>query len=178
MAKTFPVSALSLTAKDRETFDYLAEYGPEANSQTFKIGWPLKMASGKLTEWVSVADANIWGFALSDGQNATSGLVPTKFVAARPDLMIEANFLGSSAATNVLAATDLGIERDLIKNANLLGTSVPGWYIQDSAAGAAVITSNFESGYVFPDQDAYEPVAGDSDARIRAFVKPGVSAWY
>jgi hypothetical protein len=179
MARTHQTRALDVLAPNgRYALDYLALYHPEGASQVFKIGWPLKFASGLLAEWVSVADGQLVGFALADGQNLASPTIPAKYVAAYPEISIEGNLLDSSAADEVLVAADLGIEQDLIKGANLLGTGVAGWYIQNTAAGAAVKTYGLQTSYTLPTADAYQPAVGDTNARLRASVKAGVSFWF
>lgn len=180
MAKTFRTEGLGVVTPHDPLLTYITVELPEDASETWPAGSPVKAASGFVAEWVSVADGDIIGFVMEAGQNnASAGAVNAKVLLAHPQLVIEANFLGASAADNVLAAADLFIERDLIKDANLLGTGEAGWYIKDAADGAAVIIQEFNSAPVqFSTTNDYKPVAGDTNARIRAAVKPGVSAWF
>lgn len=181
MAKTFPTEALGVNPLNDPVFGYITRRYLEAASQTYPAGSPVKdNASGFIAEWVSVADADIVGFVITAGSDdASAGDSPVDVILAYPQLVIEANFLGSAAADNVLAQTDLFAEKDLIKGTDLLGTGLDGWYFQDAAAGAAVIIQEFDSSPVYHgDTSVHRPVDGDTNARIRAAVKPGVSLWY
>jgi hypothetical protein len=180
MAKTFPTERLEVNPLDDTFLSYTTKRYLEAASQTYPAGSPVKNSSGYIAEWENVADADIIGFVFTAGSNdGSAGLSTVDVVLAVPDLRVEANFLGAAAADNVLAQADLFIERDLLKGANLLGTGAAGWYIADAADGAAVIIQEFDCFRVkFADRDNYKPEAGDTNARVRAAVKPGVSAWY
>lgn len=179
MAKTFPTEALGVNPLHDPVLGFITCRYLEGANQTWPAGSPVKFASGFVAEWVSVADADIAGFVMTAGHNAAAGANPVDVVLAHQQIWIEANFLGASAADNVLAQADLGIERDLVKDANLLGTGEAGWYIKDAADGAAVIIAEFDSAPVYhPNVEGYRPVAGDINARIRAAVKPGVSLWF
>lgn len=178
MARTHQTRDIEIYSRGGDAgLEYLAMYGPEADSQVWLAGWPVIMASGKVTEWVNAAGGLIWGFALADGQNATTGLAPAKFVPAYNTLLIEANFMGSSAADNVLAAGDLGGQFDLTKDANLIG-SVDGWFILDASSEDTVTVVAFETAHTLPTADAYQTAAGDTNARVRAVVTPGKGLWY
>lgn len=179
MAKTFPTKGLGVNAMDDTYLSYITQRYLEAASQTYPEGSPVKASSGLIAEWVSVADGDIIGFVFTEGANDAGGLTHVDVVLAMPQLRIEANFLGAAAADNALAQADLFIERDLVKSTTLLGASAAGWYIKDAADGAAVIIQEFDCSPVFfSTQNEYKPLAGDTNARVRASVKPGVSAWY
>lgn len=179
MARTHQTRDIEIHARQGGPgLEYLAMYGPEADSQVWKPGWPVIMASGKVTEWVNAAGGLIWGFALADGQNATSGLAPAKFVPAYNYVFVEANFLGASAADNALAAGDLGGQFDLTKEDDLLGTGVDGWYILDASSEDTITIVAFETAHTLPDADAYQTAALDTNARVRGFVTPGEGVWY
>lgn len=177
MAKTFRTEALGIVFPHDPLLTYVTRRYGEAASQTWPAGSPVKASSGLVAEWVSVADGDIIGFVMEAGHNTSAATCDV--ILAHPQLTIEANFLGASAADNVLAAADLFTERDLVKDANLLDTGEAGWYIKDAADGAAVIIEEFFSTPVqFADRNDTKPAAGDTNARIRAAVKPGVSAWF
>lgn len=179
MAKTFRTEGLGINPIDDPFLGYITRRYLEGASQTFPKGSPVKIASGYIVEWVSVADADIFGFVMTAGTNTAAGTNPIDVVLAHPQLVIEASFLAASAADNVLAQADLGIERDLEKDSDLLGSGSAGWYIEDAADGAAVIIQEFDCAPVyFSTSNEYKPLAGDTNARIRAAVKPGVSAWF
>lgn len=147
----------------------------EGASQTFPVGAPLKISSGLLIEWVNPTDADIHSFSLTEGHNDTGSTV--KVVMAFPDVEIEANFLGSAAADNVLAAADCGLTRDLAKGTDLLGTGEDGWYIADTSGDVAVIISQFRSNQVLPNQLNSFAQVGDTNARVFAKIIAGKSLW-
>ena len=175
MAKTFPTLGLKATTPRQPNASWLRQDIPKASATTFVQGAPIKLASGLALEWVNPSDADIWAFSMAA---AVDGETTVEAMYATPDVVLEANFLGAAAADNVLAAADRGLSRDLLKAANLLGTGEAGWYISDAAADAGVIICEFESQYVFPTTNESAAVVGDTNARLRAFVIPGVSAWY
>lgn len=176
MAKTFPTLPLRVSVPSNSYLSLVERYAPEGATQTFPAGAPLKASSGLLIEWVSVADADIIGFSMNAGQNTTGATC--EYVMAEAIVELEANFLSSTATDNVLAAGDLWIARDLSKGTNLLGTGVAGWYFADAAVGGGITISEFKSDYVFPDVNDSTPAAGDTNARVKARVTPGVSVWY
>lgn len=179
MAKTFVTRALSFHFPSAAFLTWASDELPEAASQTFEAGSPVKFASGYVAVWVNPGDADIMGFAYEAGNNGSSaGDYNVKVIRALPGLALEANFLGSSAATNVLAAADLGTEAGLVHNANLLGTGSGGWYFEDGGTAAVIIQKFVAAPAMVTNTPNEAPAAGDSDARIRAYVKPGVSLWY
>ena len=175
MAKTFPTEGLKATTPMQPHASWLRQDIPKASATTFVVGAPIKLASGLALEWVNPSDADIWAFSLAA---AVDGETTVEAIYATVDVILEANFLGAAAADNVLAAADLGLARDLLKGTNLLGTGVAGWYISDAAADAGVTICEFDSQYTFPTVNESKAVVGDTNARVRAFVTPGVSAWY
>lgn len=177
MAKTFTTRGLKATVPSQPLASWIRQTFPKASATTFVAGAPVKFSSGLVVEWVNPSDADIVGFSTAeakDGETTVEGLW------AMPEVILEANFLGASAADNVLAAADLWISggRDLEKDANLLGTGEAGWYIEDAAGDAAVDIVEFDTQDVHPTIHDYKPEAGDTNARVRAHVRPGVSAWY
>ena len=93
-----------------------------------------------------------------------------------PNLTLEGTFLGSSAADNVLAQTDLGLDRNLASNANLLGTSKAGWYIEDTTTDDSVRIMDFVSNETVPNATGVTYAeAGDTNARVRAQILPAAS---
>lgn len=175
MAQTFRTEGLKATTPRAPAASWLRQDIPKASGTTFVKGAPILLASGLATEWANPSGGDIWAFSLAP---AVSGKTTVEAIFATVDVILEANFLGAAAADNVLAAADLGTSRDLLKAANLLGTGVAGWYISDAAADAGVIICEFASQQIPPTTNAAKPVAGDTNARVRAFVIPGVSAWY
>jgi len=169
MAKTYTVQALGVRRQDDACLAQVVRQAPEGATQTFLAGWPLKAAAGLLLEWVTVADELLAGFAMEDATGTTSKLID--FVPALPhsDLEVEGNILvtATNATYNLLAA-DLFVNRTLEKGANLLGTSLPGWFIGNTATAAALQTCAFESNQAVPTDASSIPGVGDTDARIRA----------
>lgn len=148
----------------------------EGASQTFPIGAPLSYSSGLLVVFVAPTTAKIAAFALEAGHNTTGSTVHGCL--ATPEVEIEGNLLTSSAADYVLLATDNGRALDLASNANLEGTSLPGWYIQATTSDPSVTVCNFYCDQQDPKLPAAYPTAGDTNARIRARVTSGKSVWY
>lgn len=175
MAKTFTTRGLKATVPSQPVASWIRQTFPKGSSTTFVAGAPMKASSGLVVEWVDPSDADIVGFstaAAKDGETTVQGMW------AMPEVILEANFLGGSAADTTLAASDLWLSRDLSKDANLLGTGEAGWYIEDASADVAVDVVEFDTQDVHPTIHDYKPEAGDTNARVRAHVRPGVSAWY
>jgi hypothetical protein len=146
--------------------------GLMGTSQTFPAGAPLSFSSGLLVVFVNPTTAKIAAWA----SEAATGVINNrlKYILATPEVEIEANLLGSSAANYVLLATDLGTALDLAANANLEGTGLPGWYIQKTTSDPAVTVCEFFSDDVVPNTAAPTfPAAGDTNARVRARITPG-----
>lgn len=174
---TFTKQASKVYNYDNPYLSLLFREGLEAAAQTFKEGWPLKLpvGTGLYTEWVNPGDGDIAAFAAQDATGVTSTKI--LIVLAEPTkVLVEANFLGAAGIDNVLAQTDFGIARDLEKLATLINGTLPGWYIEDAAAAAAVkILSgrNAAMGLTL-ESDA---LAGDTNARVRARILDSVSHW-
>lgn len=156
---------LEVVVQDSALLELISRRMPEAASQTFKLNAPVKLSSGLVAEFVNPTDGLLAGYALADGQNATGKM--TDIVLALAHVSIEANFLGAAAAANVLAAADMGLKFALAKDANLLGTGKPGWYILDSATENSHRISEFPPLRMANVDNAYTS-AGDTDARVRA----------
>lgn len=177
MAVTYVKQGLRVYLPDDSYLSFAERSYPEGATQTYPLGSPLKASSGNLVVWVNPSDADIIGFALKAGQNASAGTKQVPILLAIPELIIEASFLAASAADNVLAAADLWIARDLEYDADFLPGSLPGWYVEDAADAAAVTIVGFAAGTVNETMQS-AAVAGDTNARILAHVNPGVSFWY
>ena len=173
MATRWPTGPLRLYDPTNSFLSLLERRIPEGASQTFVTHSPLKLTSGLAVEWTSGTDVAYWSCA--DGQNG-SGLFANVYM-AHPHLEFEANFLGSAAADNDLAAADLGIARDLVKGTALLGTGKDGWYIADTATTGHCKITALESENAFF-QDASFPASGDTNARVRAAILHNLLHWF
>lgn len=179
MANTYPKLPLRVIVPSSSFLSLIERDWPEADSQTFPVGAPLKNSSGKAAVWVNSGDADILGISLTAGQNTTSATTPTKIVPLTAEIELEANFLGGSAADNVLAAGDLFLTRDLIASSTLLPKAPrAGWYFEDAANDAVIQIIEFKSDFIPPNSVATAPAAGDTNARVRGRVIEGKSDWY
>lgn len=180
MAKTFDTKALRVHADEAPELQLVSRYAPEAASQTFEEGWPLKWdGSGFVAEWVSASNALLMGFALSDGQNDSSaGDSETEYIRCFPWIEIEANLLEASAANHVLVDGDLGANADLTKSSTLLGASAAGWYLLTPAANNDAVVFDLKTSIVLPTEQVYQPVAGDTNARVRAHMLTAAALYY
>ncbi len=175
MANTYPKLPLRVSVPSNSFLSLYERQLPEAASQTFPAGAPLKLASGLVNVWVSTADAPIAAFSLAAGQNTTGAM--TKIILAEPHVEIEANLLGSAAIDYVLLAGDLGTAYDLIASTTS-AAGAPGWYISATTAAVAVRVCQFSSAIILPNQNASYPAAGDTNARVKARVEKTKSLWY
>jgi hypothetical protein len=149
---------------------------PEAASQTFEDGWPCKLVNGLVTEWVSVSDAFLACFAAQDASGTTSQAC--QVVLAEPSfIVVEGNLLDTSAADEVLAAADLGVEKELAKDSNLLGTGLAGWYIRDQTSAPAVRIQSFRNSYPSPTVEPSASEVGDTNARVRGRLIDAICLW-
>lgn len=168
MAKTYPKQALRVFAPNDATLGAVSEYFLEGATQTFLENSPVVMTGGYI---VAAADpvTAVFGIVLEDAHNdLADGTHKVRLVPVNQQVGIYANFLGAGAANNVLAAADLGLDRDLEYDANALGTGLPGYYVQDSAASAAVNIFSFNNDWPYPNSIESIAVAGDTNARISA----------
>ena len=175
MAKTYVKQSLRVIAPSDSYVSLIERRLPEGASQTFPIGAPLKLASGLAVVWVSVADAPLAAISLEAGHNTTGREVACIY--ANTDIEIEANFLGSAAADNVLAAADFGTDFDLASSSTLIGGADPGWYIADTTVGPAVCMSNYRVNQQIPNSEVMLAEAGDTNARVRAKFLQDVLQW-
>lgn len=173
MAKTFLTEALKATTPGQPAASWLRQNFPKASATTFPVG-PIKLVSGLAVVWVNPSDADIIAFALAA---AVADETEVECMYAMPDVILEATFLGSAGADNVLAAADLGLSRDLAKITDLTADG-DGWCVTDTSADVAVDIVEFRSQQIHPQSAEDFAAAGDTNARIRAHVRPGVSAWY
>jgi hypothetical protein len=200
MAKTYPVGALKFFIEDDPDLSFAERSFVEAASQTFDVGAPLKLTTsggpGALAEWVSNADAQIYAWALTKGQNSTSvpayvisnndqAITPAptmlKGLLANHNVVIEGNLLAASAADYVLLAADWGAQKDLIKKTALYkagGATHDGWYIQNTASAATVQLFSFGSMFSSTTTNDWGAIPSDTDAIVRVKVIPGKSVWY
>jgi hypothetical protein len=175
MAKTYAKGYLQPIAPSNSYLSLYEREMPEAASQTFPEGSPLKFSSGLLAEFVNPTDGKIAAISLIAGQNTTGAL--TKVVLTSDILWFEANFLGAAAADNVLAAADVGTSFDLAKSTTLLGTGYPGWYLQDATSDVAAKIGRLVSAQVPPQSDSSLPAVGDTNARVQARILDTKSHW-
>jgi hypothetical protein len=163
---------MEVTNRDSPFLSIATRRVPEAASQTFNEGSPVKLVAGLATAYVDIADAPMYAIAVQ----AASGTTGTELecVLAYPNLVeIEANVLGTSAADEVLTAGSLGTAYDLVVDANLVGTGESGWYIdQNDTTDPEVRVSAFESNQVVPNEYNIPPQAGDTNARVRCVILP------
>lgn len=147
---------------------------PEADSQTFPVGAPLKNSSGLIAVWDS---GDILGLSATAGQN-TTGDIFTQVYLLVPGIEIEANFLGSAAADNVLAAGDVHGKFDIAASATLLGASSAGWYIQDSTSATMVRICDLPPSTANPQGLESRVAVGDTNAIVRAIPHIANLQWY
>lgn len=165
MAITHTKARLEPIVHDDVLLSLITRRLPEGASQTFKSHSPVALSSGLVVAFVAPATALLAGFALSDGSNTTGAY--TDVVLAVGGLEIEANFLGSAAADNVLAAADLGGKFDLLSSSTLINGALPGWYISDATADPSVRICEFPPVRV-ANSTSTRTAAGDTNARVRA----------
>lgn len=173
MAKTFITEGLKATTPFQPSSSWLRQTLPKASATTFPVG-PVKLASGLALVWVNPSDADIFAFALAAG---VDGVTEVECMYATEGVILEANFLASAGADNVLAVADLGLTRDLTKITDLTADG-DGWCVTDTTSDVGVGIIEFASQQVLPTSSEDVAVAGDTNARIRAHVIPGVSFWY
>lgn len=147
---------------------------PEGDNQTFVIGAPIAFSSGLAVAWTS---GNLAGISAVAGQNTTGDLF-TKVYLLEPGVCIEANFLGSAAANNTLAAADMGTAFDIASDVNLLGTGRAGWYLQDSTSATMARISELKASIPNPLEDRSIPAIGDVNTRLRAIPLIANLHWY
>jgi hypothetical protein len=176
MANTWPKFPLKPIVPSNSYLSLLERDYLEGASQTFPAGAPLKLSSGLLIEWVNPTDADIFAISVTAGQNTTGATVKT--IVAKPELELCANFLGSAAADNVLAAADMGLTRDLAKSTTLVDNATnPGWYFADTSSDVAIQISQFRADLVLPNVTQTNPATGDTNARVFASIIAGKSWW-
>jgi hypothetical protein len=174
MAETWARGPLRLFALSNSFISLVERRVPEGASQTFVTHSPLKIVSGLAVEWTAGTDVAFW--SAGDGQNVASGAFAMVYFAT-PELGIEANFLGSAAAANVLAAADFGTAFDLAKGTDLLGTGKDGWYISDTTSSIMVRICEIHSEMTIPNKLPAPPAVGDTDARVRALPLTSLLHW-
>ena len=169
MAKTYPKQALRVFAPNDAFLGAVSEYYPEGATQTFVANSPVVFTGGYIVESAQAPSVGVSGIALTAGNNSVAaGTYDARVVPVTQNIGIYANFLGAAGVDNVLAATDLGLDRDLYYLATLLGAASPGWYIADSAGGAVVNIRSFRNDWPYPNSIESEAEAGDTNARVSA----------
>jgi hypothetical protein len=167
MAVTWGKAPLVPIVESNSFLSLIERYIPEGASQTFPVGSPLKMASGLAVAFVAPSDADLAAFSLEAGHNNSGSTA--RVVLAYPGVEFEANFLGSAAADNIIAAADFaGAGFDLATDANLLGTGLAAWYLQDSTSSVAARISALRADRGIPANSTQsQPAIGDTNARVR-----------
>jgi hypothetical protein len=160
---------------------YVAQWEPEAASQTFTAGAPIYFDAGLLKTSVDPIDGSaidncMLGLAIEDGHNAAAGRSNLcKFIPNIDGVIFYANQLTGDGATNVFAAADLfkHISSTLANKSGLVTTGVTDWFIDDAAGGGVAIVSTRADLVVEnkPEPEGSRVLAGDSDARV-GFVTP------
>lgn len=177
MAQVHTKQAMEVVLHDDPLLALVTRSLPEAASQTFKRVSPVVLTAGLVAEFVAPATALMFGYALSDGNNAAAAITNrTDVVLALPHVEIEANFLAASAADNVFAAADLGTDFDLAVSATLVGGATRGWYIKDAADDEVVRLSGLPPLRIPNIPDLYTTV-GDTNARVRAVTLADATVW-
>jgi hypothetical protein len=172
MANTWPKLPLTVVPVDKDFLSYAERDFPEGASQTFLADSPLKISAGKVVEWVSKADALVWGWALQAGKNTTGAT--TLGVLALNEFSIAANLLAGSEVDRAYVATDLGVLYDLVKGAT-------NWYVAatTSAPVARVSSTDTRMGRdQLPNVQTTGAQVGDINPRVLVRLDPGSTLWY
>lgn len=174
MATTWPKTAMRAVMPSNSYLSLVERRVPEAASQTFAIGSLLTYSSGLYAVWAS---GDLSAISCQEGQNTTGAF--TNVYLILPGVELEANFLGSAAADNVLAAADHGTAFDVAVSSTLLGASSPGFYIQDSTSATKVRIIFGAEGVPFGPQATESYVAaGDTNAIVRGIPLISALLWY
>lgn len=178
MAQTWPKVPMTAMMPSNSFMSLVERRVPEAASQTWNVGALLNYSSGLYQKWSS---GDIAAIACQDGQNTTGAFTNVYLIV--PGVELQANFLGSAAADNVLAAADHGGAFDVAEGANLLGTGVAGFYVQDSTSAAKVRILFGTEGVgglecSAGDRTQTYVAAGDTNAIVRAIPLISVLHWY
>lgn len=181
MAKTFRKGTLHVTMLNAAMLEATAFYLPEKASETFKAGSPVLFSSGYIAT-ASTGAVSVDAFALQDAHNgATDGLYNVKVVPASVGAALHCygNLLTTSAADNVLAATDLGVKVQLLYGATASSSSGPMWYFGDSTStpGFRIVSFTCDPAYIPPNQNELLAVAGDTNARVLGALLDSVADW-
>lgn len=176
MAVTWTKKPLRPIVESNSFLSLYERYIPEGASQTFPAGAPLKMASGLAVVFVAPSDADLAAFSLEAGHNTTGAEI--ECILAYPGVEFEANFLGSAAADNVLAAGDLGgAGFDLAASSTLIGGASAGWYLADTTSSVSARICAFRAQSPEPNVLQSQPAAGDTNARVRCCPLFSVLLW-
>jgi hypothetical protein len=174
MAFTWPKRSMTAVLPTNSYLSLAERRVPEAASQTYPTGALLNYSSGLYAKWSS---GDLAALSCQEGQN-TSGAFTNVYLLF-PGIELEANFLGSAAADNVLAAADHGTAFDIAEGANLLGTGEAGWYVQDSTSATKVRIIFGGEGCVHnPQAETSYVTAGDTNAIVRAIPLISALHWY
>lgn len=181
MAKTFLKQALAAYSPSDAWLSLVTTNLPEGLNQTFVNGAPLVFSSGYMIEATVAGDvvtSAIAGFSMNAAHNTTAGAYDVQFVPAVPGIHFHANFMGAAGIDNVLAASDLGLTRDVGYAATFLGAASPGYFVADSAGTVRVKIISFESDQVVANSTETKAVAGDTNARVRGVIIAAANGWY
>lgn len=172
MAKTYSKGQLKVAMPNDAALGVLALYLPEAASQTALNGSPFIFSSGYLTVATEPVEA-VAAFSLEDAHNgATDGLYKLKICPAYQGLHAWGNLLTTAGADNVLAASDLGADVQLV-------FTTPYWHFGDSASNPCFQIVQFKPDpeFIPPNQSETEAVAGDTNARVLGSMHNSAAVW-
>lgn len=173
MATTWPYRPMRAVLPSNSYLSLVERRVPEAASQTFCVGALLNYSSGLYQKWSS---GDLAALSCMEGQNTTGAF--TNVYLLVPGVELEANFLASSAANNTLAAADHGTAFDVAEDSDLLGTSEPAFYIQDTTSAVKVRICEFPSIEDAPQALESYVAADDVNAIVRAIPLLSVLHWY
>lgn len=172
MANSWPLLPLTVVSVDKDFLSFAERTFDEAASQTFLADSPLKISSGKVAEWVNLADAAVYAWALSAGQNATGKT--TLGILALPEFSFSANLRGGAEADRAFAQADIGTLYDLLKGAT-------NWYVAATTVApvARVASADTRMGRdQLPNVQTTGAQVGDTNPRVLFRLDPGKSVWY
>lgn len=166
MAVTWRKAPLEPLIPNNSYLSLWERYATEGATQSWPAGSPICFSGGKMIVFVAPATLKVAGIALDAASTVTDTAV--RYLVASESVEFEANLLTSAAANYTLAITDNGTLYDLATNANLLGTGVAGWYIQNTTADTVCIVTQFKAQMGEPNQTSSDPQVGDVNARVTA----------
>lgn len=176
MATTWPIRSMGAAVLNQVQLSYIAQWEPEAASQTYTAGAPVYPASGLLTECADPIDGSgatkkMLGLAIEDGHNATAGrTVLCKFIPAIDGVIFYANLLTGDGDDNAFDVADLFVNDDstLSSKSGVATSGVTDWFIDDAGAtGVTLISTRADMVVVnLPATQGSRVITGDINARV------------